>query len=1228
MAFAPVSLTQCYVQEKVEFTGDVDIVNIYSLTTTTKTYLDFATYTDNPDLYRFDAIQIDGRDHLYYTDDQTGRVRVAVVTNGVVSESKALLSIDVVDEDNVFELCQASVINGAAVVAGFLRRDNSYHLAAYTMGPDYYTLGREAFLQLDKRGTSEDFFLIFQIDDTVIALTDTRAVYGPATNLWGYDHADLKLQTSDIFSFRTGFATGQMAQLQLGLKSDLAHDAIREGSEILIELGIDNGTGTYQWTTLATYGVDALSTVQHESGFEQVVVGRAMGMKRLAQWNADAFYDYWSQAKQDSDPADLGRFDVDEDEAETPLYMPRLNEDGIMYSVAKSSRGYKARAKFMKDSNVSDYSPTYGLYLNYYRDNRQEAADRLGIDYEDVTEDQYGHYGLKVVWGDTEGPGGFPGVHVYLTVAGTDVDLGISALLNAPNNLYHWLQAEFSEGHLRVMYREDTDVAWTEVLESMIFNTDLDYFPWYKEGRGRAGVYMNNTTIFSPTPGFTSTSDIIPVESVLQFPASETVQVDQEIIDYSGTVDAASIPTTMTWAEGYTFIEADHDNTLWDNILMFAQSWNTGAAGEMNIGKVTTECGMFGQAFRGPYPNGRIDKIRIPAKTVGDPIGSGITLYCYFVTDAFDEANHLGTNVLFTCPMTSSISSEFGWIEFDFAASGVLRNGTPDRFIDPSYDDINKAYWIWITTIPWSAGTLDIGNGAYYDVANHYVVDLDETLGAGADYRGKGISLLRINVGGWKWRRYHKDYGPSDALMPFEIIGKTPLPLDAYEIYLQDADSPVTYNEDAFTNMALVCTDGPGAGLAYRIVYYDGQAPDQWVPNRTYLPPDTWQDHVGDPTEGAWETPDLRRIFISNRPHAFGEGSTFEIYPSLLIETRGVDDTNITSHGSTNVSIYRDESIFLDFFECYSSEIDMRLEDMAYELVRKAGVLEFSSNKTISGSYATTGAGWEVMAGAARKNCILKFEMPSLDANEEMGVFFRAPTAAISGNAYVVSIDDSNNLNFYIFAGGVPTLTSQYPLHWTPTGTVTVSVQGDHFSVWIADRYIHTFFDATYQPSTSVVYAGFLADGEVTATVDLSETDVLVDNFVLDMGHRGTQLLGGLIGPRRYFFMDTPTGGIRIGKMRSSGSADYEAKNLTVERTGTNFDGAITRVRAEGAIDDAKAAVSVIAPTGFFDPRLEPEDIISIGDDTIIVDAVQVTMQANDKEAMLSMDVEGRDAST
>jgi hypothetical protein len=63
-------------------------------------------------------------------------------------------------------------------------------------------------------------------------------------------------------------------------------------------------------------------------------------------------------------------------------------------------------------------------------------------------------------------------------------------------------------------------------------------------------------------------------------------------------------------------------------------------------------------------------------------------------------------------------------------------------------------------------------------------------------------------------------------------------------------------------------------------------------------------------------------------------------------------------------------------------------------------------------------------------------------------------------------------------------------------------------------------------------------------------------------------------------------------------------------------------------IDDAKAAVSVIAPTGFFDPRLEPEDIISIGDDTIIVDAVQVTMQANDKEAMLSMDVEGRDAST
>jgi hypothetical protein len=179
-----------------------------------------------------------------------------------------------------------------------------------------------------------------------------------------------------------------------------------------------------------------------------------------------------------------------------------------------------------------------------------------------------------------------------------------------------------------------------------------------------------------------------------------------------------------------------------------------------------------------------------------------------------------------------------------------------------------------------------------------------------------------------------------------------------------------------------------------------------------------------------------------------------------------------------------------------------------------------------------------------------------------------------------------------------------------------------------------------------------------------------VDNYVLDLGSRGAQLLTGLIGPKTIAYRDTSDGGIYMERIKVSGEPEYTLSDLTVEASRATMDGAlVNRVRAEGAeiaevidwnsfredgnlftlvnateandewetasegrfiLGDSRSQVETHVLVGACDPRVEPNDIVRgrvvDGYHDVIIDTANFSMQITESGADFDMHIEGRDA--
>jgi len=1140
-------------------------------------------------IYYFDAVTLDGTDYIYMADNNDGRLMTLKVLGDVWSDLTYVVPLDVVDDTSFFKLGAASVIDDKVFLTGRLSRQTDYDPVAfdiYTIGPENYTMGRDLFIIQEE--ICGKFYLI---SDTLYYAGVNTVAEAPATLLVGYDNEDLKLATQKFNTMRIQCQANDAYKLSVGLDPSVEHAALRLGAEVTAEVAISD-----EWCQMAKFGVDSLTPSYDQQGQDAALMGRGLATKKLANWMSDQSYDYWSQTKQSSDPAELaevirasGTFEVNEG----PLELLDLNEDGVLYMVAKPSRGGLMRARFYKPAG--DFDPMYGVALNYYREQRYEAAERLEIDVEDVSDAEIGHNGILARWSETEHEGA-DGVGLYLWKDNV-LTLITSVALEIPDDTWHWFQINFHDGLIQVYYREEPDTAW-ELILSTIY-ADAEYLPWKRESFGRGAVYMRNGTIHSETTGFTSLSMSIPVESVDDFPVSETVLVDDEQIEYDGKTPGEG-PGELEWTEGSTLFQATHGNPYFDDLTL-AEKTDTENPADQTIGSSEDDI-FFGQAlyFAGaPEMEGkgkfRLTQIKYKVRKVGNPG----PLYCHFATDNFDNVYPYNKN--YNIIQTSQVAAEdvgvdYDWAEFDFNTTWLMAD----------------AYFGFLSLSP---DTLEF----IYDEENYYEVLIDD-LATEEPFR---------NVRRWSWGTGNWSTLAGFSV-PMIVIGADRSG-DGNEIYIDGAgaDTP----REFYDGMALVVTEGPGEGCIFTVSDYDFQAPDQWEPNQEYEPPDKWQDHIGDAEHGEWVVPDLSRIFTEEFTEGIlGPGSKFELKPALLVTTRGANETDIVSHGPGKVSIYSTLKVQCDRVDFYSLEPDWMMEDMIQELGVKAGVRDFEFDQVLEqGLSFEVEADWGTPEWVAdRTDCIVRFTMPALVGDQELGVVYRSVTdeAEIDElvQGYLVTITADDTLKFYIFGEGPAiTLLEEFPIGFSPTGEMRISVYEDSCSIWANGRFLHTFRDGTWLDGE---YAGVVAYDEVLVDVRWSNLDMRVDNFIFDMGQRASQLLGQLIGPKRIYFIDGQEGTLKAFRARTDVG---EVPSLAFRGAKTQTElSLLTRIRSEGyeiaeivdydnlkeygnlfgmvnaieandaweayregylTLQDLISQALMWELTGAADPRLEPEDI-------------------------------------
>jgi hypothetical protein len=491
---------------------------------------------------RLDAVSFGGKEYLYTMDRDAGRIIEIQHSGNAIGGrdsygvGKSVIPIDAIDEVYGLKLGYAGVVDGKVVVTGRLTRtsdDSPVSMDIYSMGPEYFSLGREMFI-----GAVEANGKLLRVGDEFIVAGATRVYIAQATGVFGgTTHSSLQLLTSDFSNITLTEAEARSSNLDIDMSPSASHAAIAAGSDVELEMAY-NGN----WCKLATCNVEADRTTTDEQGKTRIVSGIGKSAKRLSQWSPDQGIYIPSQSRMHDYPANMtqviraaGQWESVDPESETsPLKLKDLNKLGVLYSTARASRGGAMRGKFYYPSDTY-FKPYYGVGVNYYRESAAEAAERLGVEVDDLEDDMYGHNGLVAIHSLTEHTGGVPGVALYLWKDSTLTKL-TSVSLSIPADTWHWLQMEFIEGEVRIKYRLDSNAVWTDILTYMYANATS---PWKSDTLGRGVLVVKNVVPSTPSYGLGSDDMILAGNGFSTFPASGTVQVDNEQMTYSSMTGSA-----------------------------------------------------------------------------------------------------------------------------------------------------------------------------------------------------------------------------------------------------------------------------------------------------------------------------------------------------------------------------------------------------------------------------------------------------------------------------------------------------------------------------------------------------------------------------------------------------------------------------------------------------------------------------------------------------------------
>ena len=481
---------------------------------------------------RLDAVTLNSVDYVYYMDRDAGRILEMSVHNVstnqyVWGQPRSITPIDAIDDVYGLKLYHATVVNGQVVVTGRLTRTSdsaAVSMDVYLLGPEMFTFGRDLFITDQAVGGG-----LMIVGTSLIAPGAQLKAVAIASQLFGADPPGLKTTVSEIGNLRLTESEGRSSFFTLDLDPSLNNAAIAPGAEVTFEFAYND-----EWMTVLTGEVDSIRRDKQEGETLQVAI-ISKSMKRLGQWSPDQGVYIPSQATAVAQATDLSQMIRVPGKWGQDIYGLKptgFNEWNVAYTAARATRNGIMRAKFYNevDEDRTVRNPRFGVGLNYFRETAAMTAARLGIDPDEVSDNQLGHNGLVAIYSRTEYDANTSGIALYSWVNNVMTQLmKVSVSLpHAPT--FIWLQISFNEGLVKVDWRADGTTDWANLIT---YNLTGNY-SWLSDTGGHGCILMQRQLLRPATVlDIDEKDDILAVESHSNLTASGTLLIDEELIDYT-----------------------------------------------------------------------------------------------------------------------------------------------------------------------------------------------------------------------------------------------------------------------------------------------------------------------------------------------------------------------------------------------------------------------------------------------------------------------------------------------------------------------------------------------------------------------------------------------------------------------------------------------------------------------------------------------------------------------
>lgn len=1256
--FAPVSKAVCFVtetKEEVTYFDQTYITFFEGIGTSPVHYHApralYGNFHAPEHKYSLDAVRVGTDDYLFVSGGYKGNRAEYLIRNGkgIWSQIHPVLDLDIIDDTTKYLLQSATVIEDRIFVVLDYIRDGTEKVFStepghddvvaitgssfigYSMGPPPFTFGRDIYIRDGVFGAEYiNGVLVFRSGgklhylNGVIYYIGAGAVYtADSVYYTGDDASEYKLTFTGLDDITIENLSNSPMMLMAHVGGTYKDNSLlAPGNEIELYAKLDT-----EVALLGTFGIDAYVTDRTQEGQSKSLAGRGLGYKRLSQWTCDAYYDLWSQIKQSCNPSTLtevirmfGHWST-EAVLDNAIRLDDLNTHGILYSAFPSSKNSIARGMFYFKTETN-FNPVAGVMCNVYQVTDPSNPDNL----------TWSGF-LGTVDADTDM------AYIYYAYSGGSWAIQSSAAYTVPMDQWFWLQLEYTDGTLILKARLNTSTSWTTIIAETQFQSSA-FSPFGAQtDRGRPGIYMYNGTPFSETMEFMSGDMVIPVMDSSIFTAPSTVVVGEEQITISAlSTQPSGSALDKSVINGWTFPEAPHVNANWINGVVMSHT-DDGTTDQYLCQASTNK--ILSWSIKTPGLIQDAEGVKVYVKKVGSPSGS---LYAYLCNMTWDDAGTptWSAELAHGAVAASSITTSYQWITINFDVHAASLPG--------------GWYYLALTNC-------DKSGTPTYNASNYFVVGVDESAwmdeGQCKLWDGPGF-VDRSEV----------------CQVDYKLIGDASFGGDGYDIYCVGPGG--NYARTYFNGNALRVKSGPAEGKIFKITDYDYQCPQQWKPNRTYVPPDRWQDHVGDGAHGAWQNWAAMRIFVETDPSgAIAPGSVLTIYGGLVVNERGTNDTAETAHPAGICSQYTDTSVLCNRFEYFSQDVDLSIGDVARDICRKAGVWNLYDQKLYNETFVYSSGGLELLTDQIdHRNLILKVSVPH-DGSETITricFHYTKDGSAYIGGMYIDLAHDGISIYHDPLYSNKSDQTLLYSTtEWTELyyGMLTISVQEEYISIWYNDILLVSYRDtALYNGSYAWVEAVWESGNTGEEIVlDWSACDRRIDNFSLDQGMRGAQILSTLIGSKRYYIIDADDGGIKMLTDTTAVPGTYSLSALA--GTGTSEMDIATRVRLLGLVDrevkdteamrlygnlyyeindedaETELEVAVDAETtldelmrkrgmhsliGAADPRIEPRDLITytledgVTEYTAIIEGLSINLTAAGDTPVFDMKLEGTDA--